>query len=74
MENQVDMSETAVTSFIVRFIQDQDAAEAPWRGVIRHVQHNEEIRFTRIEEALAFMSGYIDLQSADQLPEAPQAE
>ena len=56
------MSETAVTSFIIRFIQEQDPNQVPstaWRGLIRHVQSSTETRFSQIEEALAFMNGYV---------------
>ncbi|MCB9420286.1 MAG: hypothetical protein H6667_10790 [Ardenticatenaceae bacterium] len=58
------MSETAVTSFIIRFIQEQELEQiepAAWRGLIRHVQSSTETRFSRIEEALAFMSEYVDI-------------
>ena len=58
------MSETAVTSFIIRFIQEQESDQEPpiaWRGLIRHVQSSAETRFSRIEEALAFMNGYVDI-------------
>ena len=55
------MSETAVTSFIIRFIQEQDANETGWRGLIRHVQTSEEIRFTNMTDALKFMANYVDL-------------
>ena len=58
------MSETAVTSFILRFTQDQQSLDAPWHGVIRHVQNSEEIRFTRIEDALAFMNSFVPLDAA----------
>ena len=60
------MSETAVTSFILRFTQDQQALDATWHGVIRHVQNNEEIRFTRIEDALAFMNTFVPLDAAQE--------
>jgi len=55
------MSETAVTSFIIRFIQEQDDTNASWRGLIRHVQTSEEIRFTDMTDALKFMASYVDL-------------
>ncbi|MBK8987584.1 MAG: hypothetical protein IPM39_16155 [Chloroflexi bacterium] len=57
------MSETAVTSFIIRFIQEQDDNDATWRGLIRHVQTSEEIRFTDIADALKFMANYVDLET-----------
>lgn len=55
------MSETAVTSFIIRFIQEQDENDATWRGLIRHVQTSNEIRFTNMTDALKFMANYVDL-------------
>jgi hypothetical protein len=57
------MSETAVTSFIIRFIQEQDENDATWRGLIRHVQTSEEVRFTNMTDALKFMANYVDLRT-----------
>ncbi len=54
------MSETVISSFILRFTQETQV-ETPWRGVVRHVQSDEEIRFTRIDEALRFIARYVDL-------------
>ena len=55
-----------MTSFILRFTQDQQALDTPWHGVIRHVQNNEEIRFTRIEDALAFINGYVPVSPSGE--------
>ena len=59
------MLETNVDSFIVRFVQEQsrstDQVTVTWHGVIRHVQSKEEIRFTRIEDALHFVSNYVEI-------------
>lgn len=56
------MTETRVFSFIVRFVQPESGEQAlPWHGVVRHVQSREEMRFTRVEEALQFMSRYVPL-------------
>ncbi|MCA9971620.1 MAG: hypothetical protein KC425_15455 [Anaerolineales bacterium] len=52
------MSETAVTSFLIRFTQEPQET-ADWRGLIRHVQTNEELYFTRMADALAFMATYV---------------
>ncbi len=52
------MSETVISSFILRFTQESDG-DAPWRGVVRHVQSDEESRFTRIEEALRFIGRFV---------------
>jgi hypothetical protein len=63
------MTETVVTSFVIRFTQDQEnAAVAPWRGLVRHVQSNQESHFTQIEEALNFMADFVDL-SLDGFPQ-----
>ena len=59
------MLETNVDSFIVRFVQEQSQSNGPaamtWHGVIRHVQSKEEIRFTRMEDALHFVANYVDI-------------
>lgn len=54
------MSETVISSFILRFTQESDA-DLPWRGVVRHVQSDEEARFTRIDEALRFIGRFVDV-------------
>ncbi|MEZ4641165.1 MAG: hypothetical protein R3E31_00215 [Chloroflexota bacterium] len=56
------MAETAVTSFVIRFIQEQDTQTATtWRGLIRHVQTSEETHFTQIEDALQFMAKFVEM-------------
>lgn len=59
------MPEATIASFVLRFTQEHTPeAEPPcaaWRGVIRHVQSNEEMRFTNIESALAFVARYVDI-------------
>ncbi len=63
-------SEANLTSFVLRFVSDQppetaELAPAPasqaWRGVIRHVQTNQERHFTRWAEAVAFIEQYVEL-------------
>lgn len=54
------MTETAVHSFVVRFVQE-DPSAAAWRGFIRHVQTHEEIRFTHMHEAIRFMTRYVSV-------------
>jgi hypothetical protein len=49
-----------VASFMVRFTQDlwQDEEGEPhveWRGNIRHIQSDEQVRFTDFAEAVAFI-------------------
>jgi hypothetical protein len=53
-----------VASFLVRFTQDlwQDAQGEPqvaWRGDIRHIQGDDQVRFTDFSEAVAFMQRYM---------------
>ncbi|MCP4426667.1 MAG: hypothetical protein GY803_19415 [Chloroflexi bacterium] len=66
------MSKTAVTSFVIRFKQEQASSSAapPWRGLIRHVQTSQEAHFTHIEDALSFMAQFVKIPpgSAGILP------
>lgn len=61
--------ETAVNSFILRFVQEGagsgEGETAVWHGTIRHVQSNSEIRFTQLAEALAFLGRYVSLDTND---------
>lgn len=62
-----------ITSFVIRFVQAESASasspsfssplspELPYRGTIRHVQTDEEIGFTRWEDAVAFIQRFIPL-------------
>ncbi len=57
-------SEADLTSFVLRFVTDRavgDQAGPQWRGVIRHVQTNQERHFTRWAEAVAFIEQYVEL-------------
>ena len=55
------MVETAVTSFVVRFMQEDPPDEAS-RGSIRHVQTSQEIHFANIEDALIFMGQFVKIE------------
>ncbi len=57
------MPETAVHSFVVRFVQEE-LADVGWRGFVRHVQSSEEMNFTQIQEAIAFMGQFVSLEQA----------
>lgn len=53
-----------VASFVLRFTQEmwrdaQDEPHVQWRGHIRHVQGDEEDRFTDFAEAVAFIQRYL---------------
>ena len=71
-------SQTDVVSFVVRFVQKTttlagtDPSEGAWHGVVKHVQSNEERRFSRLADALAFMAKYVNLDALtepkDSLP------
>jgi hypothetical protein len=77
-------SQTNVVSFVVRFVQKTttlpgtDPSEGAWHGVVKHVQSNEEQRFSRLVDALAFMAKYVNLESLaeaeDALPATDHAE
>jgi hypothetical protein len=59
------MADTKMVSFVLRFTQEPqpDKTTSPvWRGMLRHVQTNEQIHFTELEEALAFITNYVDLR------------
>lgn len=58
------MPKTTIASFILRFTQELTSDTepmAPWRAVIRHVQSDEEAHFTQMDEALAFIAHYVEL-------------
>jgi len=60
------MSETVISSFVVRFVQDRaerlEHRVSGWRGVITHVQTHEEQQFTRFAEVVAFMARFVDIE------------
>lgn len=59
----------AITSFVIRFIheggQDSPTLRPPagqlLRGTIRNVQTNEELDFTRWEDAMGFIERFVSL-------------
>jgi len=61
-----------IASFVLRFTQElwHDAEGEPhiqWRGHIRHVQGDEEDRFTNFAEAVAFIQRYLTRLTLDAL-------
>jgi hypothetical protein len=65
-------SQTNVVSFVIRFVQETtDIPAAPakedWHGLIRHVQTDREERFTRLTDAIAFISRFIDLAEIETI-------
>ena len=61
-----------IASFVLRFTQElwQDTQGEPhvrWRGHIRHVQGDQENRFTDFAEAVTFMQQYLTQLTMDTL-------
>ncbi len=69
------MPDTLIASFVLRFMLDQEAGAAPnnWRGVIRHVQTNDELHFSGLKDALTFIQRFIEIPDSD-LPSSPLTE
>ncbi len=61
------MPDTLIASFVLRFVLDQEAGAAPnsWRGVIRHVQTNDELHFSGLKEALSFIQRFVEIPDSD---------
>ena len=64
------MTDTAVHSFVIRFVRE-DPTFTVWRGFIQHVQSHEEIRFTRMQEAIQFMNRYVTAAQDDKTGHLP---
>ena len=66
--------EANLVSFVLRFVAEQPAdgsrdeagraTSSPWRGVIRHVQSNEERHFSRWADAVAFISQFVPVEES----------
>ena len=66
------MPKTTIASFVLRFTQEMTSdtePTRPWRAVIRHVQSDEEVHFTHMQEALAFVARYVDLADGPETEE-----
>ena len=64
-----------IVSFVLRFTQElwndpQGEPHIRWRGHIRHVQGNEEERFTDFAEAVTFMQRYLNALTKETLADA----
>ena len=56
-----------ITSFVIRFVHEPTSSPekpAPYRGTIHHVQSDQEISFTRWQDAVEFIQRFmpIDLE------------
>lgn len=62
-----------IASFVLRFTQEHcrdeqnDDPHIRWRGYIRHVQGNDEGRFTNFGDALTFIQRYLTQLTAETL-------
>jgi hypothetical protein len=62
-----------VASFLIRFTQDlwrspEGDPELQWRGMVRHVQGEEELGFTDFAEALQFIQAHLAQLTLNALP------
>jgi hypothetical protein len=56
-----------ITSFVIRFVHTPAAEEqtqAAYRGLIRHIQTNQEINFTHWSDAVAFIQNFVQLEDS----------
>jgi len=50
-----------MVSFVLRFVREAgEEQEVRWRGLIKHVQSNNEAHFSQFAEALEFMQTYVE--------------
>lgn len=56
-----------IISFVVRFVLDspKKGNRAEYRGVIRHVQTDQELVFTDWEEAQNFMEKFVEIRDSN---------
>jgi hypothetical protein len=55
------MMDQDLVSFVLRFVREAgEEQQARWRGVVKHVQSNNEASFSQFSEALTFMQGYVN--------------
>jgi hypothetical protein len=64
-------NDQSIHSFVMRFVhvpqeQSEQDTEPPafgWHGSVRHVQSDAELRFTRWEDAVAFIARYVEIET-----------
>jgi len=50
-----------MVSFVLRFVREaSEEQEARWRGIIKHVQSNNEAHFSQFSEAMEFMQSHVN--------------
>jgi hypothetical protein len=52
-----------ISSFVIRIIEEPDSqlAASPYRGMIRHVQSDQELSFTNWADVEAFIQCYVPI-------------
>lgn len=69
---QTGPEEKTLEGMRVTALEDEGPLAMGWHGVVRHVQSREEVRFTRVDEALAFINRYVILQEEEQADREPR--
>jgi len=65
--------QSLISSFIIRFVLDENPAQAPaYHGTIRHIQTVEEINFNHWREVTEFMHRFVKLDEL-QPPSTPES-
>ncbi len=57
-----DLNSPQIDSFVIRFVQPEKSEKSgspEYRGTISHVQSDQQIAFTRWEDAVAFISRFV---------------
>ena len=62
-----------LVSFVIRFVREtSDSEQARWRGIIKHVQSNNETAFTEFVDALTFMQDFVNVVVQSSFSESQQ--
>ena len=61
-----------ISSFVIRIVKEPDPrlAASPYRGIIRHVQSDQELSFTRWSDVERFIQRYVPIHQMDALGDA----
>ncbi|MBC8504448.1 MAG: hypothetical protein ISR58_16325 [Anaerolineales bacterium] len=62
-------TQPSISSFVIRFVRDpleEKEKVGSYRGAIRHIQTDEEVGFTRWQDAVNFIEQYIPIHDLNQ--------
>lgn len=64
-----------ISSFVIRIIEEpaQKGSTATYRGIIRHVQSDQEISFINWADVESFIQKFVPIQQMTQFKENSQA-